>query len=89
MSVGCREETVRDYVRNWLMGQTKSESDEPIDGATNFVASGIINSMTFVKLLMDTESEFEIDLDFSELDPNEFLTIDGFASCVVQCQNNN
>ncbi|MCG8587649.1 MAG: acyl carrier protein [Pirellulales bacterium] len=87
--MGCKEEAVRDFVRAWLDRNAKSGStSEPLEGATNFVATGVINSMKFVNLLMDTENEFDIELDFSELNPSEFLTIDGFASCVISCQNN-
>jgi acyl carrier protein len=76
-------------VRSWVIDRAKNlSSTGEIDGTTNFVASGIIDSMSFVKLLMDTESEFGLELDFSELDPSEFLTIDGFANCVMQCRNN-
>lgn len=89
MSIALSEESVRQHVRSWVTGRAKNSSSAgEIDGATNFVASGIIDSMSFVKLLMETESEFGLELDFSELDPTEFLTIDGFANCVMQCRNN-
>lgn len=78
------EETVRQFIQEKIASLAKSPlSKDEIDTSANFVASGIIDSMAFVRLLMDTESELEVELDFSELDPSEFLSIDGFAKQVM------
>jgi acyl carrier protein len=78
------EASVRQFVRDWVSVHAKAAIG-PIDGTANFVATGIIDSMTFVKLLMDTEREYQLELDFSQRDPQEFLSIDGFAVCVANC----
>ncbi|NLE37352.1 MAG: acyl carrier protein [Pirellulaceae bacterium] len=86
MSTTCSEQTVRQFVADWVRAHAKkSLSGTVLDGSVHFVAAGIIDSMAFVRLLMDAESEFGLELDFSELDPAEFLTIDGFARSVMQC----
>ena len=89
MSTICSEESVRQFVQDWVSGHAKKvSSDGTIDRSANFVAAGIIDSMAFVRLLMDTESEYGLHLDFSELDPSEFLTIDGFTKSVMDCFQN-
>lgn len=86
MSITCSEEAVRSYVRSWVIDHAvKSLPARGIGNSDNFVASGIINSMVFVRLLMDTEEAFGLTLDLSEKDPSEFLSIDGFAKCVMEC----
>ena len=89
MSTTCSEESVRQFVQGWVSDHAKKvSSDGTIDTSANFVATGIIDSMAFVRLLMDTESEYGFQLDFSELDPSEFLSVDGFAKCVMDCFQN-
>ena len=88
MSTTYSTESVRQFVHNWVCGHAKkAAADGRIDPSVNFVASGIIDSMAFVRLLMDTESEYGFQLDFSELDPSEFLSIDGFTKCVIDRLN--
>jgi acyl carrier protein len=82
VKAACSEESVRHFVRDWVAANAKA-GHAPIEATANFVAAGIIDSMTFVRLLMDTEREFQLELDFSERDPAEFLSIDGFAACVM------
>jgi len=86
VSTSCSAESVLRFVQDWISGHAKKAThDSEIDSSANFVAAGIIDSMAFVRLLMDTENEYGLQLDFSELDPSEFLSIDGFTSCVVKC----
>jgi len=47
-----------------------------IDRKTSLLEQGILDSISFLEFMMDIESKFNIELDFSELDPSEFTSID-------------
>lgn len=43
---------------------------------TSLLEQGILDSISFLEFMMKIESVFNIELDFSELDPSEFTSID-------------
>jgi acyl carrier protein len=43
---------------------------------------GILDSMSFLEFIVDIESAFNIELDFSELDPSEFTSIDNIVKLI-------
>ena len=47
-----------------------------IDRKTSLLEQGILDSISFLEFMMKIESEFNIELDFSELEPSEFTSID-------------
>ncbi len=55
---------------------------------TPFLEMGLMDSLGFVNLLTDIEEEFSIELDFSDYDPDEFGTVNGFVRCVLGQQVN-
>ena len=59
-------------------------SDITFDIETNLIQEGVLDSLGFINLLMNLENEFDLDIDFSELDPAEFTTIRGLLSNLSQ-----
>ncbi len=47
-----------------------------IDSKISLLEQGILDSISFLEFMIDIESQFNIELDFSELDPSEFTSID-------------
>ena len=56
------------------------ESD--IDTKDSLLNQGILDSMSFLEFTVDIESTFNIEIDFSELDPSEFTSIDNLVKLI-------
>ena len=58
-----------------------------VDLADNFelLGTGLIDSISFLGIITEIEQKFNIEIDFSEKDPNDFKTINGFIECALEC----
>ena len=71
------ETTIRNFVIEFL----KERNDGlDISGNINIMSSGIIDSIGFLELLSAIEDKFKIEIDFSELDPDEFTYLDNLSN---------
>ena len=77
-------DTVTQFVNSILNEKIeKSGKSINISGDLNFIQSGLMDSVGFLDLLGTVEDNFDIELDLSESDPEEFLVFDGFVNAVV------
>jgi acyl carrier protein len=53
-----------------------------INTKESLLNQGILDSMSFLEFIVDIESTFNIELDFSELDPSEFTSIDNLIKLI-------
>jgi len=53
-----------------------------IDTKDSLLNQGILDSMSFLEFTVDIESTFNIEFDFSELDPSEFTSIDNLVKLI-------
>lgn len=53
----------------------------------NLIEKGVLDSMAFLEFLTAIELSFDISVDFGDIDPNEFLTIDGLARYIVTAKS--
>jgi acyl carrier protein len=53
-----------------------------LDATESLLSQGILDSMSFLEFTVDIESAFNIELDFSELDPSEFTSIDNIVKLI-------
>lgn len=53
-----------------------------IDTKESLLNQGILDSMSFLEFTVDIESTFNIEFDFSELDPSEFTSIDNLIDLI-------
>jgi acyl carrier protein len=53
-----------------------------IDTIDSLLNQGILDSMSFLEFTVDIESTFNIEFDFSELDPSEFTSIDSLVALI-------
>ena len=56
---------------------------ENVPDAFELVGSGAIDSMDFVNLIGEIETEFDIEIDLSEHEPEEFTTLGGLVRCAA------
>jgi D-alanine--poly(phosphoribitol) ligase subunit 2 len=60
------------------LGLSKSD----IDTKESLLNQGILDSMAFLEFTVNIESTFNIEFDFSELDPSEFTSIDNLIKLI-------
>ena len=81
---------VRDFITVYLqhIAAERGTSIGLIDDAFDLVASGIIDSMSFVDLIASLEREFGVQLDLSDIDVDE-LTVGGLIRQIapIEVQN--
>lgn len=53
-----------------------------IDNNTMLVSTGILDSITFVNILLEIEEYFNIEIDFEDEDFNNLTTIEGLTNTV-------
>lgn len=44
---------------------------------------GIVDSISFMELIVAIEDEFDLELDFSEMEPSEFDTIENLGNIIL------
>lgn len=81
-------EDIKIKIRRFILKELKEKADdggiaiEDINDKYDLIGSGLLDSFGFMGLLASIEQEFDIAVDFSELDPSEFSTLGGL---VFQC----
>jgi acyl carrier protein len=53
-----------------------------IDIKESLLNQGILDSMSFLEFMVEIESTFNTEFDFSELDPSEFTSIDNLIKLI-------
>jgi acyl carrier protein len=48
----------------------------------SLTGTGIFDSMDFMNLITDVEEKFNVEVDFSNHDPESFTTLNGFIECI-------
>lgn len=78
-----REGELSEMVKDWVTRNGQSPTSEQVSKDTDLIASGILDSMGFIELLLFVESIIGRKIDLGELDPTEFTTIRGLSRNVV------
>ncbi len=72
-------------IKNFILGKLNEQATtmgvlfENINDETSLLETGLVDSTGFIELLVPIEEKFKIEIDFSELDPEEFTTISGLS----------
>lgn len=79
------KDVMQDFIFKTVQQILDDKASEALfDLDSNLIQEGILDSLGFINLLMTLESEFDLDIDFSELDPSEFTTIRGLLTHLVE-----
>lgn len=62
----------------------KGVAVKEVDESFDLFQSGVFDSMGFVSLIGAIENKFSIEMDFSELEPEDFSTLNGLGSVVAK-----
>ncbi|MED7787522.1 acyl carrier protein [Francisella sp. 19X1-34] len=69
-----------DLLQPKLDGLGLSASD--IDTKESLLYQGVLDSISFLEFIVDIESTFNVEFDFSDLDPAEFTSIDNLVELI-------
>ena len=74
-------EDIKQKVKEFILAELRKRGGdiENINMEENFIESGVIDSFGFLELLISIEQEFNIHINFAELDPSEFTTLEGLV----------
>ena len=57
-----------------------------IDGSFDFFESGLLDSLGLIALIDRVETEYGLELDLTEMDPEAFTTVDGLVDALAAAQ---
>jgi len=66
------------------IAQEKGIDVPELDDGFNLLESGLVDSIGLLDLLTAVENRFSIQVDFSDLDPEEFTTLGGLAASLAK-----
>ncbi len=72
---------MEDEIKSRIINKLKSRiellgiSINEIDENESLTQTGVLDSFSFLEFMNDLEAEFNIEFDFSQLDPSEFTSI--------------
>jgi acyl carrier protein len=77
------ETELSDRIKEWVMKNGQRQDNVQMNGETDLIASGALDSMGFIDLLMHVETITGRKIDLSDLDPSVFTSIQGLAHSVL------
>lgn len=79
------EKALNSLIKEWVTsnGQTLDSVNVDVKEDTDLIANGILDSMGFIELLVFVESITGQRIDLSDLDPNEFTSIQGLSRSII------
>ena len=81
-----KKEEIKEFIIRKI-SEKSMEMDIPFDkgsltGDFSLTGTGVFDSMDFMNLIADVEETFQVEVDFSNHDPEIFTTLAGFVLCV-------
>ena len=82
-----REEELSGQIKEWITrtrnGQSLTAVKVEVREDMDLIASGVLDSIGFIELLVYVESITGNKIDLSDLDPDEFTSIKGLSRSIV------
>lgn len=75
--------TVNQQIRDFVHGRFPLASSSNLDDQTSLLEGGIIDSLGILDLVSYLETEFSIQIDDEDFDPNNFQNVDQIAKFVA------
>jgi acyl carrier protein len=77
------EVELSDKIKEWVTTNGQRQDNVQMNGETDLIASGALDSMGFIELLVYVESVTGRKIDLSDLDPSVFTSIHGLARSIL------
>jgi acyl carrier protein len=74
-----------DLIVNWLRKHTQTNGNGHVEitDHTDLMASGLLDSIAFVELIVFIETQIGRNIDLTDVDPEEFSTVNGLSSIAL------
>jgi acyl carrier protein len=84
--VALSPEAIENYIKDHLaqVAKEKGIALPEIDGQSNLLDLGVLDSLGFVQMLMGLETEFGLEMDLTEMDPEEFTSLQGLVATALK-----
>ena len=75
------EEELVGLALKWVEENNRNpeEASGGVEGSTDLLATGVLDSIGFIELLTFLENEASCTIDLAELDPEDFVTVEGLC----------
>ena len=64
--------------------QTNGNGQVELTGYTNLIESGLLDSISFVELIVFMEGQTGCNIDLSDVDPSDFTTAEGLSRIALR-----
>lgn len=85
MVIKMSEDDIRKII--YKIFEQNDISLQNINEDTPLISNGIVDSMTFVNILLTIEEELNIEIDFENIDINSIVTINSLCDAVFKITN--
>ena len=65
------------------LAEEKGEALDALDDDFDLMDSGLFDSVALVQLIMDVEETLDVELNFDDLEPEEFTSLGGLVRCAA------
>lgn len=79
-----KEQEIKDTLYRLMTNRLQRKSKKPrdIDENKSLLEQGIYDSMAFIEFIADVEEAFEIEIDFENLDADDFTSINQMTNLI-------
>jgi acyl carrier protein len=74
------QESIRSFVLELL--EKKSRLPKGFDDASDFIKTGIVDSVGIIKFILEIESRFDIDITETDIESDEFRSVRGLVAMI-------
>lgn len=80
------QDSVRPFVLELL--KKKSRLPKEFDDASDFIKTGIVDSVGIIKFILELESRFDIEITETDIESAEFRTVQGLVAMIKRKMTN-
>lgn len=75
---------IRSRIVEKVVKKLPAEKNKTLNYESSLIASGLYDSIDFISLLIELESEYGFSIDFEDADPTSFTSINGLAKLLSE-----
>jgi acyl carrier protein len=75
---------MQDSIRTFVLAllEKKSRLPKGFDDASDFIKTGIVDSVAIIKFMLEIESRFDIEITESDIESDEFRSVRGLVAMI-------
>jgi acyl carrier protein len=75
---------MQDRIRSFVLAllEKKSRLPKGFDDASDFIKTGIVDSVGIIKFILEIESRFDIDIAETDIESDEFRSVRGLVAMI-------